>query len=119
MAKILVAEDEPLVRMLIVETLSDAGYELCEACDGEAALSVVAANEDLSLIVSDVRMPKIDGYELALAARRLRPNIPLLFTTGYGKATIPAELAGVRTLHKPFDTDELEAVVRALLATPP
>lgn len=115
MAKILVVEDEMLVRMLIVDTLEDGGHTILEAGDGEAALKLVEANPDLALIISDVRMPRIDGYEFGLAARQIMPGIPLVFTTGYAKSSAPPELGAVRMLQKPFDTDELLAIVTSML----
>lgn len=116
MTKILAVEDEALVRMLIIETLEGAGYEVLEAPDGEAALSILKSTPDIGLVVSDVRMPRLDGYSLALQARRTWPEIEFLLMTGYSEATRPAELASVEVLNKPFDPDRLIEIVRSIVA---
>ncbi|HEY4941456.1 MAG TPA: response regulator [Rhizomicrobium sp.] len=115
MAKILVVEDEFLIRLLIVETLENDGYTVLEAPDGETALAIVGATPDLDLIVTDVRMPKTDGFALARSSRALRPKLGLLFVTGYLGTDVPAEFAADRFLQKPFDPDTLAAVVREML----
>ena len=116
MTKILAVEDEGLVRMLIVETLESEGYAVLEAPDGEAALSLVQSTPDLDLIVTDVRMPRMDGFQLAHAARRERPALNLLFVTGYLGTEIPKEFSADKILQKPFDPDKLAATVREILA---
>jgi CheY-like chemotaxis protein len=115
MARILAVEDEALVRMLIVQTLEDEGHAVLEAEDGEAALSIVAAEKDLDLIVTDVRMPRLGGYELAFAVRDIRPGTLFIFMTGYSKQDLPAELSASRFLQKPFDPDILVSAVEAAL----
>jgi CheY-like chemotaxis protein len=115
MAKILAVEDEPLVRMLVVETLGDAGYTVLEAPDGEAALSIVRETPDLDLIVTDVRMPKLDGFGLAIATQALRPELGVLFMTGYMGTVVPAQLTAAKIMQKPFDPDALIATVGAML----
>lgn len=117
MTKILIAEDEYLVRALIADLLQDHGYHVIEAQNGEEALRLLVSIDDIALLISDVRMPKIDGYELARAARRLRPEVGLLFTTGYSGSAPPPELAEIRTLHKPFDLDVLKGIVESLIPT--
>jgi CheY-like chemotaxis protein len=116
MTKILAVEDEALVRLLVVEALETAGYEVLEAPDGEAALSILRNTPDIALIVSDVRMPRLDGYALALAVRKVWPGIGFLLMTGYSEATRPAELASVKILNKPFDPDRLVEIVGKMVA---
>lgn len=115
MAKILAVEDEPLVRMLIVQALEDAGHNVLEAPDGEAALLMVNDTPELDLVVSDVRMPKLGGYQLAQAVRRLKPETLFLFMTGYSKEDLPEDLKGAKIMQKPFDPDELVVNVARLL----
>jgi CheY-like chemotaxis protein len=115
MAKILAVEDEALVRILIVETLSDVGHTVLEAPDGEAALAIVKATPDLDLIVTDVRMPKMDGFALAVNAHKLRPDLSVLFMTGYSGTDVPPELPAVKVMQKPFDPDELVVAIEAML----
>jgi CheY-like chemotaxis protein len=116
MAKILAVEDEALVRILIVETLADAGHSVLEAADGESALAVVKETPDLDLIVTDVRMSKMDGFSLARFAREIRPDLPVLFMTGYMGADVPANIPGAKVLQKPFDPDDLLAAIVTTLA---
>jgi CheY-like chemotaxis protein len=115
MAKILAVEDEALVRMLVVETLGDAGHTVLEAPDGEAALSIVKQTPDLDLIVTDVRMPKLDGFALAIATQQLRPNLGVLFMTGYIGTEVPAQLSSAKVMQKPFDPDVLVATINKML----
>ena len=115
MAKILAVEDEALVRILIVETLSDVGHTVLEAPDGEAALAIVKETPDLDLIVTDVRMPKMDGFALAVNAHHVRPDLGILFMTGYSGTEVPPELPSVKVMQKPFDPDELVVAIAAML----
>lgn len=117
MAKILVAEDEAIVRLLVVETLRACGHTVLEAADGQAALDVIQKSPDLDLIVSDIRLPKMDGFSVARSARQLRPNLKLLFLTGYVRAQPPEELSPVTIIHKPFDPDNLARKVAGMLET--
>lgn len=115
MAKILAVEDEFLVRSLVVETLQNEGHVVLDAPDGEEALRMVREAPDIDLIVTDVRMPKLDGFQLALSARGLRPGLSVLFMTGYTGANPPLEFAAARMLHKPFAPEDLISTVNAIL----
>jgi len=116
MAKILAVEDEALVRMLIVETLADAGHTVLEAANGEDALATVRETPDLEMIVTDVRMAKMDGFALAVAARALYPKMCVLFMTGYMGTDMPSKVPNAKVLQKPFDPDELLVAIEAMLA---
>jgi|GEM_PF-631041 len=117
MAKILVAEDEAIIRLLVVETLRACGHTVLEAGDGQAALDVIKECAELDLIVSDIRLPKLDGFSLARSARQLRPDIELLFLTGYVRAQPPEELSPFVIIRKPFDSDNLARKVAGMLET--
>jgi len=116
MAKILAVEDEALVRILIVETLNDAGHVVLEAANGEDALAIVTETPDLEIIVTDVRMAKMDGFSLAIAARALHPDLCVLFMTGYMGTDIPSKIPNAKVLQKPFDPDELLVAIETMLA---
>jgi CheY-like chemotaxis protein len=116
MAKILAVEDEALVRILIVETLSDVGHTVLEAPDGEAALAIVKETPDLDLIITDVRMPRMDGFALAVNAQQVRPDLGVLFMTG---TDVPPELPSVKVMQKPFDPDELLVAIDTMLGGTP
>jgi len=117
MAKILVVEDEAIVRLLVAETLRTCGHSVLEAGDGQAALDVIQDCLDLDLLVSDIRLPKIDGFSVARRARQLRPGLQLLFLTGYVRAELPSELLPAIIIRKPFDPDNLARKVAGMLET--
>ncbi len=114
---VLVVEDEAAVRSLIVEALRDLGCLTLEAIDAGAALRILQSTAELDLMVSDVGLPGMNGRQLADAARERRPNLPVLFITGYaGVAFEKSQLPqGMEVLKKPFELDGLAARVRAML----
>lgn len=115
---VLVVEDEAVVRALIVELLTDIGYMVLEAADGLAGLRILQSDTSIDLLVSDVGLPGLNGRQLADAARAWRPDLKVLFITGYahaaavGKAHLPR---GMETLAKPFAMDALAARVRSMI----
>ncbi len=114
---ILLVEDDDAVRALATEVLRVGGYRVIEATDGQHGLEIVSglASDDLALIVSDIVMPRRSGHSFAALARQLRPNIRILFMSGYHEES-PSELAGfaagVPLLEKPFTPEELLTRVR-------
>lgn len=116
MAKILAVEDEPLVLMLVSETLELAGHNLVEASNGQAALDIFKASGDIDVVVTDVRMPKLDGFALAAAIAELRPGTPVIFMTGYTGDQAPADFSDAPILRKPFEPEDLISAVAAAVA---
>jgi CheY-like chemotaxis protein len=115
---ILVVEDEPLVRMFVVDHLGDLGYRTVEAQDGSEALALWRRGERFDLLLTDVGLPGMTGGELAEAARRLQPDLKILFATGYsrshaGELGLPAP--GMDWVGKPFELGELAKRIRCLL----
>jgi PAS domain S-box-containing protein len=110
---ILLVEDEELVRTMAREAIEEAGYQVLEAHDGEDALKVVNHHPSaIHLVVTDVVMPKMGGRELALQLTQLRPDIRVLFVSGYpGEEWSP----GCSILKKPFSPEELIREVRTVL----
>src|ERR1035438_7210261 len=108
-ATVLVVEDESLLLMVVSETLRDAGYAVWEAGDGESALRIIKAEPEIDLLITDVRMPGMNGYQLVDAGLALRPELKVMLMTGYAQDPIPRKLsqAGIQVLHKPFDFDKL------------
>ncbi len=80
---ILLAEDDGEVRILIRTLLTDAGYKVIEAIDGEDAIQKFRKNDDIELVVSDIIMPKKNGKEMYLEIKKFRPEIKVIFTSGY------------------------------------
>jgi CheY-like chemotaxis protein len=116
--RILVVEDEPDVRLLVVDVLTDLGYEVLDAADGPSALVHLQGEGRIDLLVSDVGLPGIDGRALADLARQQRPGLKVLFVTGYARtAQVRADFLaeGMALLTKPFSIDDLAQRVRALI----
>jgi DNA-binding response OmpR family regulator len=117
--RIVVADDEPDVRELIAYRLGRSGYEVVEAHDGEEALRMALA-EPPDLVVLDVMMPKLDGYELTrrLRAEEATRRVPVILLTARAQEDDVSQgfAAGADDyLKKPFNPDELVARVRAVL----
>jgi putative two-component system response regulator len=117
MAKVLVIDDEPLVRDLVSDILADDGHEVLAAATAEAALEALG-DPSLGLVVSDIVMPGLSGLELLAAARRRRPNLPVVLVTGRAThGVVSAALAGGADglVMKPFSHAELLRTVRTAL----
>ena len=117
MAKILVVEDEKDLRALVCEYLQDEGYETLAAADGLEALGLLAA-ETCDMIVTDVMMPKMDGFTLAEKVRKNDLSTPILFLTALvdKRSKQLGFTIGIDDyITKPFDLDELIFRVRAIL----
>jgi len=116
---ILVVEDDAAVREATVWVLGLFGYATREAANGPAALEVLAAEPDIAVMFSDVVMPKgMNGIELAAEARRRRPDLKVVLTTGYSQADLDLSLLSrgdTRLIAKPYSNDELDATLKALL----
>ncbi|MFC0387856.1 ATP-binding protein [Muricoccus vinaceus] len=116
---VLVVDDEPSVRMLVVEVLRELGYGALEAADGRAGLEILRSAARIDLLVSDVGLPGgMNGRQLADAGRALRPDLKVLFITGYAESTVmgPHPTSGMAVLTKPFALESLAAKIRALIA---
>jgi PAS domain S-box-containing protein len=117
---ILLVEDEAMVRAMAVRVLRRAGYRVVDAGDGEEALRLVAdpKTPHVDLLVADVVMPRLGGPDLAARLRETRPDLRVLFVSGYTDRALEIEAQlGDRTafLSKPFDGSALGATVRELL----
>src|SRR6266481_6265306 len=89
---ILVAEDEAMLRVIAVEMLEDAGFKVFEAGDGVEALELLKTNPQIALLVSDIKMPRMDGYALVEAGLAFRPDLKVLLMTGYSQEPPPQKL---------------------------
>ena len=107
---VLVIEDDPSVRMLVQDLLEGLGYRVTAAAEPLAALPLLASSQQVDLLVSDVGLPGMSGRELAEIARSQRPDLPILFITGYAQnAAMRADFLGANMalITKPFALDEL------------
>jgi CheY-like chemotaxis protein len=115
--KILIVDDDPVVGRSFDRVLSDKGYAVITAADGEEALRRLAA-EDYDVVYTDIRMPGMDGVEVAKRIRSERPWLPVVIVTGYGsdENVARARAAGVKTvLHKPLSPEVIEASAHVAL----
>jgi CheY-like chemotaxis protein len=108
---VLVVEDEDGLRLLMRETLEGAGFRVCEADEGFQALSVLLQGRPVDLVITDIRMPRMDGCELAAHMAALALKVPILFVTGYVNELDLNALPGP-VLPKPFRPEQLVAFVR-------
>jgi CheY-like chemotaxis protein len=110
--KILLVDDEVLVRSGTAMMLDELGHDVTEASSGKQALEILADHPHFDLVVTDYRMPDMDGLELISAARNVVPVLKTVLMTGY-EADDPrfADLQAA-TLSKPFGLDDLEAALR-------
>ncbi len=117
--QILVVEDDPAVRLLVVEVLSDLGYQVIEAADGAAALEHLKSGQRIDLLITDVGLPGMNGRQLADLARERREALPVLFMTGYAAQAASAGFLepGMDLISKPFSVDTLIRHVHQALAT--
>jgi len=119
MAKILVAEDNDIVRAFVVRALGGDGHDLIEAIDGKTALARLSASDGkFDLLLSDVKMPGMDGIELALAAGRKRPDMAIMLMTGYADQRERAHGLDAfvhDVISKPFSVDQITCAVREAL----
>ena len=120
MARILLAEDEDAVRAFVRRALELDGHTVMEAADGGLALDALREEQGaFDLLLSDIRMPMMDGIALALATARDYPKIPILLMTGYADqreraADLDALIDDV--ISKPFTLADIRAAVAAALA---
>jgi DNA-binding NtrC family response regulator len=114
---VLVVEDEAFVRLLVVQSLEEAGYAVRQAAEAIAAMDAVRSDDAISLMITDVGLPGVDGRRLADQARQHRPDMKVLLMTGYTQAASVEDAlpAGIALINKPFDLDELMAKAGALL----
>jgi len=120
---ILVVEDEANLRYLARQYLEKQGYRVIEAADGAVAMQIAVAHEGvIHLLLTDVIMPGMNGRELAQRISEIRPNVKVLYMSGYTENVIGQDGmldAGVRLLQKPFNLRDLKSKVREVLdATP-
>jgi PAS domain S-box-containing protein len=115
---VLVVEDDPSVRLLIRDVLEELSYRVIEAAEALQAIPILQSDRSISLMISDVGLPGMNGRQLAEVARERRPELPILFVTGYAEnAAIRAGFLGTNMamITKPFALDALGAKVSEML----
>jgi DNA-binding response OmpR family regulator len=111
--RVLVVEDDLLVREIVVEALRDAGFDVIQASDGEEALTW-CSQRVADVLVTDIRLPgQIDGWQIAERCREHDPTLPVIYATGFS----PVEarpVAGSLTLSKPYQPERVVQAVREM-----
>jgi two-component system cell cycle sensor histidine kinase/response regulator CckA len=116
-ATVLIVEDEAMVRAVAERALARHGYNVLVAENGEAALEILQREEKVGLMISDVVMPTMDGPTTVRAARKMHPELPILFISGYAEEQLrkSIDIANVSFLAKPFSVQQLAETVRDVL----
>ena len=119
-AVVLLVEDELALRMVIVEMLSDLGYTVLEAGNSQSGLQIVESSARIDLLLTDVGLPGgMNGRQLADAARKRRPDLNVLFLTGYAESVVAGNDGmeqGMEIMTKPFALDKLVAKVKGMIS---
>jgi CheY-like chemotaxis protein len=115
---VLVVDDEPMIRTLVSEAIADEGYTVVRAADGREALAALARGAVPCLILLDMRMPEVDGWEFVRRYRRLpEPHAPIVVMTAARDAAAWAgEVGADGVLPKPFDITGIDEVLRRYCA---
>src|SRR4051812_20937298 len=117
--QVLIVDDEPNLRKILAAQLSRDGYDVLTAEDGAEGLSILR-DHHIDLVVTDLKMPKVDGMELLREALREDPELPVVMITAHG--TVDTAVEALKTgafdyLTKPFDKDEVRQIVAKALKT--
>ncbi len=116
--RVLVVEDERLIRLIVAESLCAAGFEVVEAADGDEAVSLLGEPGHFDLLLTDIQMPsQADGNMVATCARVRYPKLPVIYTTGRPDTLTNEVRAGDLVLPKPFGVAEMVRAVVRLLST--
>jgi DNA-binding response OmpR family regulator len=116
MTNVLLAEDEFLIRAVLVDALGEAGFACIEAATGQDALDVLAGDKPIAAVIVDLGLPDMPGLRVIEAAARHRPGTPIIQCSG-SNAAAPAIAGGkVHVFPKPYNPDELSKFVAALVA---
>lgn len=115
---VLIVEDDPAVRVLVSAVLKELGYDYVEAGDADTAVPIIESDQRIDLMISDVGLPGMNGRQLAEIGRQLRPDLKVLFITGYAEhAAVRGGFLdpGMQLITKPFTFDLLTAKVREMI----
>ena len=113
-AKVLLVEDEPLLRVAMAELLEDAGFDVTVACTGDEAVILLAEDDRFDALMTDIAMPgEIGGVELAAHAREIHPGLPVVFISGQPETEVRSRAVGqpMAFFPKPYDVDRLLGVL--------
>jgi CheY-like chemotaxis protein len=111
--RILLVDDDEAVRNLTKEMLEELGYDVSDSASGQVALEILQRNGLFDLLLVDFAMPAMNGSEFAAAAKKIKPDVPILFMTGYAESGVLRHWSdiGYRILNKPFKSADLAAAI--------
>jgi PAS domain S-box-containing protein len=114
---VLVAEDEDIVRLVVVEVLHDMGYRSLEAVDGMAAVRILKSPQRIDLLITDIGLPELNGRQVVEQTRTDRPNLKVLYMTGYAEMAASGDFLekGMQIIPKPFSMDKLAGKIREVV----
>jgi CheY-like chemotaxis protein len=113
--RLLLVEDEFLIRLTLSEVLADEGFEVVEAEDGDAALALLKEQHPFALMLTDIQLPgAVDGRALAERARSTRPDLPVIFMSGRPQTSVSDNPLDTY-VNKPYSPTALTATVRRIL----
>lgn len=118
MARILICDDDEVMRDPLAEWLREAGHEVVAAGDGPAALSRLTSGQKFDLLITDYKMPKMRGTELLIEVKRIKPELPVIMMTAHGtvETAVEAMKSGAFDfVQKPFNGDEINIIVARAL----
>jgi two-component system cell cycle sensor histidine kinase/response regulator CckA len=115
--RVLLVEDEDMVRAVADRALSRAGYQVTGCSDGDLGLAAIASGAEFDIVVSDVVMPGMDGPTMARAIRKVKPALPILFMSGYAEEQLrrDIDIADMHFIAKPFSVQQIADKVGAVL----
>jgi signal transduction histidine kinase/ActR/RegA family two-component response regulator len=118
---VLIVEDEALVRMVAAETIRDEGFNVIDVGHGADALDILKAGAEIDLLITDIKLPGVNGYQLAEAGIVRRPRLKVILVTGFAQDPVPEKLAeaGAKMFYKPYDLDALASCAKRMLTDRP
>ena len=117
--RVLMVEDETMLLEVVAAELEDAGFEVAQATTAEIALDMLKSGALIDILFTDIRLPgEMDGWQLAEAARRLRPGLPIIYATGFTQ-TPPRMADGSVFFTKPYRANAIIKALRTLGGTEP
>ena len=115
MSSVLLAEDEFLIRAVLVDALSDVGVECIEAATGREALDVIESDRPLGAIIVDIGLPDMSGEKVIEAAARHRPDVPIIRCSGASASSALSPGIRMHSFPKPYSASELSNFVASLI----
>ena len=114
---VLAVEDEPLVLMLAVDMILDAGFEPLRASDAEEAIGILESRDDIKIVFTDINMPgSMDGIKLARAVRGRWPSIAIIVTSAFSGVERTLLPEGAKFISKPYDAGQISDALHSLAA---